>query len=34
MQEVASIVVVVISLFLGLWLLGWAFGDFQRPPKA
>lgn len=34
MDEVASIVIVVIALVLGLWVLGWAFGDFQRPPKS
>ena len=33
MDEVASIVVVVIALVLGLALLGWAYGDFHKPPK-
>ena len=31
MDEVASIVIVVVALFLGLALLGWAYGDFERP---
>ena len=31
MDEVASIVIVVVVLFLGLALLGWAYGDFERP---
>jgi len=36
MQEVASIIIVVIALFAGLTLLGWAYGDFQapKPPSA
>lgn len=36
MQEVASIIIVVIALFAGLALLGWAYGDFQapKPPSA
>jgi len=31
MDEVASIVIVVVALFVGLALLGWACGDFERP---
>jgi hypothetical protein len=31
MAEVAGIIVVVIALFIGLWIQGWAFGDFERP---
>jgi len=36
MQEVAGIIIVVIALFAGLALLGWAYGDFQapQPPSA
>ena len=30
MDEVASIVIVVVALGLGLLVLGWAYGDFQR----
>jgi hypothetical protein len=30
MVEVAGIIVVVIALFVGLWIQGWAFGDFER----
>ena len=33
MQEVASIIIVVIVLFVGLAILGWAYGDFQPPQK-
>ncbi len=31
MQEVASIIYVVIALFVGLWFLGWCCGDFRKP---
>ena len=33
MDEVASIVIVVMALMLGLIVLGWAYGDFrsQKP---
>lgn len=36
MQEVAGIIIVVMALFAGLALLGWAYGDFQvaKPPSA
>ena len=30
MQEVMSIVIVVVAMFAGLALLGWAYGDFRR----
>ena len=30
MTEVLSIAIVVIVLFAGLALLGWAYGDFRR----
>ena len=29
MQEVASILIVVMALFAGLAILGWAYGDFE-----
>ena len=32
MDEVFSIIVVVIVLFVGLAVLGWAYGDFRKPP--
>ncbi|MBI3322111.1 MAG: hypothetical protein HYZ94_00320 [Candidatus Omnitrophica bacterium] len=31
MDEVAGIVIAVGSLFAGLFVLGWACGDFRRP---
>ncbi len=39
MDEVANIVMMVVALLLGLALIGWCYGDFQRPtgsttPKA
>jgi hypothetical protein len=34
MNEVTAICIAVGALFAGLWLLGWAFGDFNRPPQA
>lgn len=33
MQEVFSIIVVVIAMFAGLWVIGWAYGDFEKPKK-
>ena len=33
MDEVAGIVIVVIALFVGLAVLGWAYGDFERPQR-
>ena len=30
MHEVAGILVVVVALFVGLWVLGWAYGDFRK----
>ena len=30
MEEVLSIAIVVVALFAGLALLGWAYGDFRR----
>ena len=31
--EVASIVVMVVTLVVGLLVLGWAYGDFEAPRK-
>ncbi len=31
MEEVGSIVIVVVAMFAGLALLGWCYGDFQKP---
>ena len=33
MQEVASILIVVVALFAGLAILGWAYGDFEPSPQ-
>jgi hypothetical protein len=30
MIEVGSILVVLVVMFAGLWLIGWACGDFTR----
>ena len=32
MNEVTSILIAVGALFAGLLVLGWAYGDFNRPP--
>ena len=34
MNEVTAICIAVGVLFAGLLLLGWAYGDFRRPPQA
>ncbi len=34
MNEVTSILIAVSAMFAGLLLLGWAYGDFNRPPGA
>lgn len=31
MGEVISICIVVVVMFVGLWLLGWCYGDFRKP---
>ena len=31
MDEVTGIVIAVGAMFAGLWVLGWAFGDFRKP---
>ncbi len=31
MQEVIGILVALGAMFVGLAILGWAYGDFQRP---
>lgn len=33
MGEVISILIVVVAMFVGLWVLGWCYGDFQKPQK-
>jgi len=33
MQEVFGIIIVVIVMFAGLWVLGWVYGDFEKPKK-
>ena len=30
MTEVLRILIVVIAMFVGLWILGWCYGDFQK----
>ena len=34
MQEVFSIIIVVIAMFAGLWVLGWSYGDFEKPKSS
>ncbi len=31
MDEVTGILIAVGAMFAGLWVLGWAFGDFNKP---
>lgn len=31
MQEVVGILIALAALFIGLAILGWAYGDFNRP---
>lgn len=33
MGEVLGILTVVVVMFVGLWVLGWCYGDFQRDPR-
>ena len=33
MKEVLSILVVVFAMFVGLWFLGWCYGDFEKPSR-
>lgn len=33
MTEVLSILTVTIAMFAGLWILGWCYGDFQKPSQ-
>ena len=30
MEEVRSILLAITALFLGLWVMGWAYGDFRK----
>ena len=36
MGEVLSILIVTAAMFVGLWILGWCYGDFEKPrtPKS
>ena len=34
MAEVVAIVIVTIVMFIGLWILGWCYGDFRKPPAS
>lgn len=33
MVEVLSILTVVVAMFAGLWVLGWCYGDFEKPQQ-
>ncbi len=33
MVEVLSILTVVVAMFIGLWILGWCYGDFEKPQQ-
>ena len=34
MDEIAGILIALIAMFVGLWGIGWAYGDFRKAPKA
>ena len=33
MDEVFAILIAVGAMLVGIWAMGWAYGDFQKPHK-
>ena len=33
MDELFGIAIALVVMFVGLWAIGWAYGDFHKPPK-